>query len=492
MKHLSIATTLLAVALLVGCGPNNGGQKVYESDRPAPPVPSQPIPVPPPQLPDVKPNFVSLQTAGDMMLVDLGTLNDQERQNTRYMVACNEYNAGDKNMDKYIGATNKFVNSISTETRLSPVVPIGIAQCIFRIDLRDYGITPAEWTQLENLLLIDFIDESIRGQQIRFLTGTNKPYVFVSDAAITSLNADALTQNGLYYELIEQPFELVDFFTSLGVNEQQEFDDEEATLAAFSRSQIALGKTRMVQALESDDGYVITSFDSDLNDQDNHFENPFPITAANAQGVQRSQNVFAVNAQEHIYHLKNGMLGFRLNGAAGTLELEAPNSVVLNYDASGQSLDPTIYIGSCYACHSGTPMIPFTDQLGAHIENSGFDALEKDLGRVFFNATKMDARLQETNRIYRDALDLVGAPETSDSIHQNLIYNLRREQTADQVAGLLMMPEDVFLNRLRGSQISSQIFGNLLNRGGSVGLADLNANFGQLVLDVGAYKDDEL
>jgi len=484
---LSVFTLFLAL-LVTGCGPD--GTKIYESRTPG--VPTQPVPVPPPNIPNTKPNFVDLELLDDMILLDLNTLNDVERINTRYMVSCNEYNAGVKDMAPYLAATSKFMNSISTEATLQPVIPVGIAECLFRVDLRDYAITFDEWRKLERLLLIDFVDQSTRGQQIRFLTNTNKPYVFGSDSAVTSLGADILAQNGLYYDLIDQPIKLADFFASLGVNVQREFDDEEAVLGAFSQSQIALGKTRGIQALETDFGFVMTSFDSGLAAQDSHFQNPFTLESARAKGVNRSNKIFNFNAQEHIFHLPNGMLGFRLNGANGDAQLAAPVDVVINLDATGQQLDPTIYVGSCYACHSGEPLLKFRDQLANHIASTAnFDALEKDLGRVFFKDSVMEARLRVSDTVHKESLSKIGVSESRDGIHQNLIYPLRKEQNAVQVAGYLTLPKDIFLQRLAGSGQSSQIFGNLIS-GGTVSLAVLSANFNQLVEDVGAYKDDEL
>ena len=490
MKNLGNTFGVFALILLLttGCSPEE--TKIYESSTP--PVPTQPVPVPTPDVPDAKPAFVGLTMMDDMILIDLNTLSDVERLNTRYLVSCNEYNGGAQDMAPFLAASSKFLNSISTESTLEPLVPVGVASCLFRLDLRDFGISFSEWRKLESLLLLDFVDKSIRGQQIRFLTNTNKPYIFGADGAITALGADLLAQNGLYYDLIDQPIGLDAFFDSLGVNVQREFDDEEAVVGAFSQSQIALGKTRSVQTLESDDGFVVTSYDSALSDQDSHFVNPFPLEAARAQGVNRSNKIFDFAAQEHIFSLPNGMLGFRLNGSGGNAETFAPNDVVINLSASGQQLDPTIYIGSCYACHSGEPFLKFRDQLSNHIAGTAnFDALEKDLGRVFFDDVKMEARLRVADTQHRTALARIGSTETGDGIHQNLIYPLRKEQNAQQVAGYLAMPVDEFLQRLAGSGQSSQIFGNLLN-GGTIGLAALSANFNQLVVDVGAFKDDEL
>ena len=239
----------------------------------------------------------------------------------------------------------------------------------------------------------------------------------------------------------------------------------------------------------------MTTFDSALSDQDSHFLNPFPVEAAIAKGIKRSNKIFSFNAQEHIYNLPNGMLGYRLNGAAGDAEVLAPNDVVINLNATGEGLDPTIFIGSCANCHSTlNPMLQFTDQLSNHILNQGaFDAQEKELAEVFFNQNIMEGRLRRVASEYQDALSSLGASDSGDqdSLGKNIINPFRKEMDASQVAGYVMMPLGEFVQRLGGSNLSSQIFGNLLS-GGTVSLGVLSDNFDQLVEDLGAYKDTSL
>ena len=488
MKFIAI----LVMVSLLGCSPDNQEVVVEDARR----IPSGPIATPPPlDVPD-NPENVDLDILEDQILLDLNTLSDNDRLNARYLVACNFYNEGSRSLNDVQAGVDVGMNSISTETQLERVAAIGAGSCIYRVDIDSYGITRGEWQKIEGELLLDFVTESIRGQQIQFLTQALKPYVFASDFFTTVTQADALTvNNGLYYDLVEQPAQLVAFFASLGVNVQAEFDDENAVLAGFSQSQIALQKTRSIQTLESDDGFVITTYDSALSDQDSHFLNPFPHEAAVAQGVNRSDKVFEFAAQEHIYNLPNGMLGYRLNGSSGNAETFAPNDVVINLNATASGLDPTIFIGSCANCHSTlNPMLQFTDQIAQHIVNQGaFDALEKELADVFFNPSVMEGRLRRVVSEYQDSLRRLGAsdPGDQDSLGKNIITPFRQEMDANQVAGFLLMPLPTFVQRLRGSNDSSQIFGNLLS-GGTVGLGVLSANFDQLVEDVGAYKDTSL
>jgi hypothetical protein len=474
----------IACWLAVGC--QEPKTKVVERQ-----IPNGPINVPPPNVPN-NPDFIGLDILEDSILLDLNTLSDVERLNARYLVSCGDYNQGLRDQKEVESATNKQINSISTESVLENVKPIPPGNCLFRLDLRDYGLTRGEWAAIGKRLLLKFVSDSARGQQIQFLTQSLQPYVINSDFATTTLGADALTaENGLYYALIEQPFGLQAFFDSIGADIQAQADDEELLLGGFSQSQIALGKSRAVQIAEADEFYVMTSYDSALDEALDHFVTPFTFEVANAQGLRRSNKIFDFSAQEHIYFLANGMMAYRLNGRGGNAEVVAPNNVVINTLAAQRQLDPTINIGSCSGCHF-EPTIRFNDQLRRHIaSNSAFGALEKELGEVFYDQISIEATLRTINQEHQEALNKLGVVGAKDPIHDKLIFPFRAEQNADQVCGHLLIPTDVCLQRIRGSAQSSQIFGNLLN-GGTVSLSILSQNFNQLVIDTQAFRDGSL
>ena len=488
----------VALMALVGCGRDPDVEV-----RRGPQIPQGPVAVPPPVNPGDNPEVVDLNILESEILLDLATLSDNDRLNTRYLVGCNFYNEGLRDLRDIQSGVDVGINSISTESQLERVSPIGVGNCIYRIDLDSYGITRTEWKKISGLLLLDFISISTRNQQIQFLTQALKPYVFASDFFTTTTQADALTVgkgNNIYYDLIEQEPYLVDFYAQLGVVVQDEFDDESAVMAGFSQSQIALQKSRSILVMEANDGFVITTYDTSLAAQDSHFQNPFPIEAALAQGVIRSDKIFGANtgfAQEHIFNLPNGMLGYRLNADTngGIFATEAPNDVVVNLNATQEGLDSTIFIGSCANCHSVVnPILQFTDRLKNHILTTGaFDALEKELADVFFNQVIMEGRTRRIASEYQASLQRLGAADSGDqdSLGKNIINPLRKEMGASQVAGYLLMPTNIFLERLAGSNASSQIFGSLIS-GGTVGLGVLSPNFNQLVEDVGAYKDNSL
>ena len=456
-------------------------------------IPSNPVDVPPAKIPD-EIGFVDVDILESAILLDLNTLNDNDRLNARYLISCDEFNQGNFNKKQINWAQNKLLNSISSESSVSKAKQLDNVPCVARFDIEDFGITRNQINAIASQFLLLRIDSlTTRFQQIQFLTQSLNPYFFTHDFSVTTLGADDLTkENNIYYTLIDQPFGLDDFFDSLGVNVQNEADAERLIMTAIgSSSQIALQKSRGVQIAEADELFVMTTYDSSLENQDDHFTNPFTVEIANAQGVRRTNKIFTDNAQEHLYFLKNGFLAGRLNGAGGNAEFEAPNTVVINTAAASRQLSPTIHIGSCIGCHT-QPFIRYNDQLENHLKTSAnFDANERNLGQVFFSQERTEEAAELMNEAYQDALKKIGAQGNVDWVHEKLIFPLRVEQTAERVCGMLLLPLDECLNRIRGSAVSGGVFGNLLN-GGKVSLPVLSENFRQLVIDVQAFEDGGL
>ena len=189
---------ILSFLMLLGSACSSDNREVIIEEGPQ--IPTGPVTTPP-SIP--VPDNVAIITQSileDQILLDLNSLSDNDRLNARYLVGCNYYNEGLRNLNDIEAGVNVGINSISTESQLERVAPVGAGSCTYRIDLDSYGLTRGEWQSIEGALLLDFVTESVRGQQIQFLTQSLKPYVFASDFFTTTTQADALTvNNGLYY-----------------------------------------------------------------------------------------------------------------------------------------------------------------------------------------------------------------------------------------------------------------------------------------------------
>ncbi len=446
-------------------------------------------------VPDARPvprsGFVNLDLLEDTILLDLQTLDsDDDRRNTRYLVACDRHNSGD-DLDEYRQGVDLGLNRLSAERFLTPVTAIGNAGCIYRINLEDYSITRFEWQLIEAVTLLDFVSKSTRNQNIQFLVQSQKGYIFgIELCAMFECDEVADKGGAVYYDLVNQPNLTQDFFEQQGVNVQDQVNAQNGTalFSGFSQSQIALGKTRLIQVAKSTNGYVMSSFDVALGGDD-LFVNPFSQELINAGGRVNSRRRFKHAAQEHIATSNNGLTTWRLNNAADNAEVEAPTSVVTNTKTG--KIDPAIRIGDCGNCHYPNVAIPFSDQLRNHIlGNSAFDPNEKDLGRIFFNYDRISAIIDKINKRNRIALDELGITAEEDPLTE-IFRNIREEMTADQVAAYTLLPTDQFLRLLTGSAVSSQVFGNLLN-GGTVNIATLSDNFNTLVVELNLFDDGNL
>jgi len=133
--------------------------------------------------------------------------------------------------------------------------------------------------------------------------------------------------------------------------------------------------------------------------------------------------------------------------------------------------------------------IPFSDQIGSFIiRNSAFDQNEKLLAEKFFRFDEMQAVIGDINRRNRSALDELGITGTQDPINEVIARPFRREMNASQVASMTFLTTEEFLERLAGTAISSQVFGNLVG-GGTVSLATISANFETLSLELNLFQD---
>lgn len=484
MKYLFI----FALVSLVACGVQEK-EVIVEV-----PVPTErPTETPPPLPPEI-PGHMDADRMLQYAQNDAESLNQTDRLNARYLSLANFYNAGDKDLSQEMMGIVKGLNSISTERLLANATAIEPTNSIIRFDLRDIGATPTLWRDFEKHNLIQFVDQSVRGRTLRFLTNTNQPIVHTSSFMVTTMGADTLTKdNGLYYKFIKQPLGLDDFFASLGINLQREVDDQSIQCGGGGNSQIALGKTRLICILDTiANGFLMSTYDTSLAQPDSVLSNPFTVEIANAQGQARSKRVFKHAAQEHIFSLNNGMIaGYRLNGAAtGDAEVFAPGDIVIDREAAQAGLDSAIFLGSCQGCHFQTAAIPFNDNVYQQvIGTGGFDPLEKGLAEQYYRNDSFQALLQTANRTNNQLMSELGVNTLAvDPVTRSLIWPLRQELDIDEVASYTFLPVDEFRERLAGTDNSKINFGTLLN-GGTVQLSDLAANYQTLIDELRLFRD---
>lgn len=455
------------------------------------PIPQLPIDQPPPVEPG-KPGFLRFDEIEQYIDRDIKTLNANERLDTRYILGCNFYDQGIKDLDDALAGVNKGLNMISTERLITRADVIDDAGCIWRINLDAIGMTNEEWNKVERANVLPFISDSVRGRTIRSLTQTNQPMVYASSFFLTVMQADQVSiGNQVYYDLTEQPLNDLEFLAKLGINLQSEFNDQEPACAGGGRSQIALGKPRLICILDTtQDGFVMFTGDVSLAKNDSILLNPFLGEMGKIPGFQ-TQKIFKFVASEWIFSMPNGLMtGYRLSNAGGTAEVIAPTNVVIDIEQAGKGLPPDITLGACSNCHHQESALFFKDDVFNHVrQNGSFNAAEKELAEVFYRADRFQAKRSVANQLHAKALAEIGVSTfKEDPLVTNIIQPLRGELTVEEVAGYLFLEPEDFKIRLNGTNLSKVLFGSLLD-GGVVPLQDFVSGFPVLQQELLLFRD---
>lgn len=479
---MKFALILLCLGSLTGCEQFTK-KEVVTTRTPPPdvPPPGPPVrPTPPPVAP--LPNLVNFAAFESEVLTDLTTLSTVQQVNARYISVCGQYNAGTMTPTMR-RAVEKGINQISLEAEVEAGEWIGEFDCTLRIDLRDYGLTPAKWRLIENADPLQFESFTDRGLLIKQLSQSRRPWIHGSNFLETAL------VNQTYYDLMEVPLELDTFLNQyLGCDLQRDFDDftEDLFLAAVRRSLIALQKNRSILFTQCRDGAVSATYDVVLEAQTSPARslsiNPFPIEA-------RSRRTFGHDASEYIFALPNNMLGYALYNAAGDREDFAPTNIVT--DNVRANIDPTIRNArSCSACHTGG-FIEVDDFMAQHVTgNPNFDADDIQKARAYFGRNQgMRAAMRQANSKYQDAVRILEIDINSPDPINELTDRIRKEMNANQIAGYLFMEEEEFKERLRASAAGSLAVGQLLN-GGTVSFQDFVLIAPILVDDLNLFQED--
>lgn len=489
MKTMQMLAVLCLFAAL-GCQPANQTKTVQVEV----PVPQLPIEQPPPIEPG-KPGFLRFDEIEQYADRDIKTLNASDRSRTRYFLTCDLYDQGIKDLSNVLAGINKGINSISTERLIAFVNTIDEdVGCVHRIDLDDIGMTNEEWAKFERANVLPFISNSVRGRTLRALTGTNQPMVYASSFFLTVMQADQVSiGNQLYYDLTEQPLNDPEFLAKLGIDLQQEFNEESPACAAGGKSQIALGKPRLICILDTAaDGFLLLTADVSLGQNDSIQQNPFFPNMARIPGFQTNK-VFRFVASEWIFSLPNGLMtGYRLSNAGGAAEVIAPTNVVIDIEQAGKGLPPDITLGACSNCHHQEAGIFFRDEVFSIVQNNGnFNAVEKALADTFYRADKFQAKRAVANREHTEALKRIGVSTfAEDPLVSELIQPLRGELTVEKVAGKLFLEPEEFRVRLAGTNLSKVLFGALLEPGGVVAISDFSRGFRTLVEELRLFRDE--
>ena len=484
---------IILLSMVISCGNQPPREIIVEKEVLVPTeIPNQN----PPPLQESKPGFFKVDAWEQAMIEDIQRINQQDALQTRYLVACNFYNQGksEQDMRRILSGANKAVNGISLAIQPFTVDPINGVDCIYRLELDRFKKTKEDWRLIERNANIPVISNTVRGQTLRFLTGTNTPWLFASDFAATITPIDnAADDCGIYCVLLRQPDDFEEFMEQQGIDFERSIRLRDAVFAGISDSQIALQKDRLIMGLKTDFGFCWITFDASLLDDDNLFANPFIDFLEFIDGIRRTDKIFDAKASETICQLPNGLLmNYRLagysNGKFGAPAFSAPPDIVANIDSP--DIVPQVEINLCQKCHKGG-IIYVQDDVTNQVQfNPAFNSDEKKIVDNFFRSEIFEPYLNQSNQLHNQTLRELDVEDGTDPVNEQLIFPLRRKMSAAQVAAYTGLTTDIFLEKLRGTSRSSVEFGNLFEENGQVSFNVLKQNFRTLIDELRVYQDD--
>ena len=289
--------------------------------------------------------------------------NDSSAKYFRYLTLTNLYNAkdedgyaeiGDDMMDSHRAGISKMINSLSTDGKITVPKAIDDEKTVYRIDLRDYQWTAADWERMvhfypHGILGIDGRTENL----IQDYTGSKMAYLRADWFAF------AASQPPLYDEIMDRllgidghdPIEGIQqrVEEALGVDRVHNLQHGHAVRAGFRESGVS-DHNRLIERHESDFGYYWVSYDFKRIGAGPHQDlRQAPLGPVEAHLTTDDSRIFDHDGGEMIYTLPNGLQGYLLATADGDRLRRAPNDIVRDSNRT----DGTIINGiSCIKCHS--------------------------------------------------------------------------------------------------------------------------------------------
>ena len=429
--------------------------------------------------PGVGVQHLDLDHVENAILNDLNRLDGQGRLNSRYLLLTHKHDLGSNSQDLglFRSGVNKTMNSLSTDDDIALATPIDREGSVYRIDLRAYNLTPADWQLVIDTDPIKFESFTVKGLTIKDLTQVARPWMHADNFTIIANDPD------IYYTLMEVPLTRAEFFDFLDVDFQGDFDNFEVTMAGFFGSPISLNKNRLIARNETDDGYLWSTFDPDdiQTRERNLFE--FPLLAETG-----GQANFVFDAQEMIWTLPNGLQGYALYDAAGNRANDAPVTVVTDTDSPFSPIIENAL--SCYRCHANG-LIAAQDQVRDSVlrNASEFTTDDVELVKVFYKQNQgLAATFTSDIRLYNQALEAAGTSAGDPDPVNFLSDRIRKDLTLEEVASFLFLRLDEFRTCLNGSAVLKAEIGQLLS-GGLVSFGQLITSFPNIVIDCRIGQD---
>lgn len=401
------------------------------------------------------------------MLNHLRQIGNRNAQNTRFLIISNQYNLNPSNDDyrEFMVGINKGLNLLNLEEEyIYPATPIDDKKSIFALDLSAFGLDNADWQNLEDRDPVNFISNTVNGQLIQDLTGTEKPWLHAENF----LNL-AFGEPDIYYDIINAP----ETFDQLMVDNDVNYDanlsvDFQALLVGFFGSEISLNKNRLIARYDSKHGSCWVTYDPlEVVDESNLFERFLLYNS-----TDNFNSIFRFDGSEVICANENGGHSYYLFNANGIRIDEAPIDLVVNTKSPFQPI--IINARSCLRCHT-SGFIKAQDSIRDHLLRNGSQFNSEDLQvglELYKGNTAANAAFVNDNSQFGRFLNAVGGDSFNDDPVNHLVDRFRADYTLDKAAALVLLSPEDMTKCINTSQALSADIGQLTT-GGTVGVFQL-------------------
>ena len=290
------------------------------------------------------------EKAYELMLADLIKINAQNQPFVRYITFQNIQNAAaldgkplfsDEEFKTYRKGFFKLINSLSRgRDIILPGEVQGSGEGIWRVNLKDYAISPAVWDRMMRTDPYQLEPAFEASKKVATLSQSLFPVTrgdwFVAVASIPPF----------YHDLLNIPSKLEELEIELKLNLNVNISKGSARRMGFGKSGVS-NFNRLIERheLPSGDGALWTSYDfGAANGRKNLFS--LPLGPAAVYGVQKS---FDHDGGETIWSLPNGLQAYLLTKATGERIDVGPVNIV----SDAKRPDRQVVNGlSCMHCHA--------------------------------------------------------------------------------------------------------------------------------------------
>ena len=416
-------------------------------------------------------NFITPDEMLEAIENHVQSLDTFDRSFARYFTSTHLYNAGEtiETLRAYQRALSKLVNSLSWGREVTNPQPIDAEETIFYIDLRDYEweVGTNRWTQIEQAYRYKNNFESAtqthlheKLTNLRQETNCEVPFIHVDWFLATA------SLPPLYHDILDLPLTDRELETRLEVNVVENIRNaagRRVWRAGFNNSGVS-NNNRVVERHISRYGAYWKSYD-------------FAGSVGN-QNIFTHPLSFAHDGGEIVFNLPNGLQAYYLADAGGNRLDAAPISIVSNPAAS----DPTVRNGlSCIGCHT-EGMKTFEDEVRGVVEQNENPPFDKAQAlRLYVENIKMEARVEEDTKRYRQALEEAGGVFGGIEPIQRFYEAFQGPVDAAHAAAAVGLETEAFLEKIRQSTSLQNLLGSLVLENGTVKRDTWTEQFSEVV-----------